>query len=132
MVCIDHRPPSANLIRRAWRIADRLQAEMLAVFVAPPGWSRASEADRKALAANLRLAEDLGAAVIQVTSGDVAMELARMALARHATRIIIGHSSHGRWYELIHGSVVNKLLRALPNVDVHVVANDEQKGAGGP
>src|SRR5438067_8261820 len=132
MVCIDHRPPSANLIRRAWRIADRLQAEMLAVFVAPPGWSRASEADRKALAANLRLAEDLGAEVIQVTSGDVATELARVARERNATRIVIGHSSHGRWYELIHGSVVNKLLHALPDVGIHVVASDGEEAAGGP
>ena len=111
-------------------MSDRLQAELLAVFVTPPGWNRASEAERKALAANLRLAEDLGAEVIQVTSGDVATELARVARERNATRLIIGHSSHGRWYELIHGSVVNKLLRALPNVDVHVVANDPEKHAG--
>src|SRR6266849_4595506 len=51
MVCIDHRPQSAHLIRRAWRMADRLQSELLAVFVAGRGWNRASEADRKALAA---------------------------------------------------------------------------------
>jgi hypothetical protein len=29
-----------------------------------------------------------------------------------------------RLCELIHGSVVKRLLRALPDVDVHVVASD--------
>jgi two-component system sensor histidine kinase KdpD len=126
MACIDHRPPSANLIRRAWRLADRLQAELLAVFVAPPGWSRASDADRKQLALNLRTAEDLGAEVVQIASGDVATELARVARERNVTRIVIGHSARGRLYELVFGSVVNKLLRALPDIDVHVVAASKQ------
>jgi len=130
MVCVDHRSQSAHLVRRAWRMADRLQAELLAVFVAPPGWARASEADRKALAANLRIAEDLGAEVIQIPSGDVAMELARVARERNVTRIVIGHSARSRWYELLHGSVVNKLLRALSDVDVHVVARGEPKARG--
>jgi two-component system sensor histidine kinase KdpD len=130
MVCIDHRPQAAHLVRRAWRMADRLQAPLLAVFVAPPGWSRASQADHKALAANLRTAEDLGAEAIQIPRGDVATELARVARERNVTRIVVGHSARSRWYELLHGSVVNKLLRALPDVDVHVVAADEPDGAG--
>ncbi|HEY7063490.1 MAG TPA: universal stress protein [Chloroflexota bacterium] len=125
MVCFDARPQSANLVRRAWRIADRLQAELLAVFVAPRGWERAPEAERKTLAANQRVAEDLGAEVLQL-QGDVATELARVAHERNVTRIVIGHSERSRWYELLHGSVVNKLLRAVPNVDVQVMAVEEE------
>jgi two-component system sensor histidine kinase KdpD len=126
MVCIDPRPRSAHLVRRAWRIADRLQADLLAVFVAPRDWERAPETERKALAANLRVAEDLGAEVLQL-EGDVATALARVARERNVTRIVIGHSAHGRWYELLHGSVVNKLLRAVPNVDVQVMAVEEER-----
>jgi two-component system sensor histidine kinase KdpD len=128
MVCIDHRPQSAQLLRRAWRTADRLQAELLAVFVAGRGWA-ASEAERRTLAANLRLAEDLGAEVIQL-QGDVATELARLARVRNVTRIVIGHSARSWWSELLHGSVVNKLLRAVPDVDVHVVALGSEPAAG--
>jgi two-component system sensor histidine kinase KdpD len=126
MVCIDQRPQAAHLVRRAWRLADRLQAELLAVFVAPRGWERAAEADRKALAANLRVAEDLGAEVLQLQGG-VATELIRAARERNVTRIVIGHSERSRWHELLHGSIVNRLLRALPNVDVQVVAARESK-----
>jgi two-component system sensor histidine kinase KdpD len=122
MVCIDQQPRSAHLIRRAWRLADRMQAELLAVFVAPSGWERASEAERKALAANRRVAEDLGAEVLE-GRGDVASELARIARERNVTRIVIGHSSHGRWHALLHGSIVDRLLRALPEVDVNVVGS---------
>ena len=123
MVCVDHRPDSAHLIRRACRIADRLQAELLAVFVAPVGWSQASERDRKSLADNLRVAEDLGAEVLHA-EGDVAAELTRITRERNVSRIVIGHSQHSRWHALLHGSVIDKLLRALPDIDVNVVAND--------
>jgi two-component system, OmpR family, sensor histidine kinase KdpD len=130
MVGVDHRLQSAHLLRRAWRTADRLQAELLAVFVAPAGWERASEADRKALAANLRLAEDLGAEVLQLR-GDIASALAQVARERNVTRIVVGHPVRSRWHELLHGSVVNRLLRALPNVDVQVVAHAEDEPPGG-
>jgi two-component system sensor histidine kinase KdpD len=126
MVCVDQRPPAAHLLRRAWRMADRLQGELLAVFVAPKDWDRAPQTDRQALAANLRVAEDLGAEVLQV-QGDVATELTRVAQERNVTRIVLGHSERSRWHELIHSSVVNKLLRALPNVDVQVVAAREDR-----
>ena len=128
MVCIDQRPQSANLLRRAWRVADRLQAELLAVFVASRGWNNASEADRKALAANLQVAEDLGAEVIQL-QGDAATELVRLARERNVTRIVIGHSERSRWHELLHGSVVNKLLCALPDIDINVVASGTDRPA---
>jgi two-component system, OmpR family, sensor histidine kinase KdpD len=124
VVCFDQRPRSATLIRRAWRVADRLEAELIAVFVKPRGWERASDADRKSLAANMRLAEDLGAEVLQV-SGELVPELVRIARERNVTRIVIPHVDRGRWYELLHGSVVSKLLRALPDIDVDVVGDGE-------
>lgn len=124
MVCIDHRPQSAHLLRRAWRTAHRLQCDLLAVFVAGPGWIRAKPPERAGLAANLCLAEELGAEVLQ-REGDVAAELARLARERNVTRIMLGHSRRRRWHELLHGSVVHQLLRAVPDVDVTVVASDE-------
>jgi two-component system, OmpR family, sensor histidine kinase KdpD len=52
----------------------------------------------------------------------VATELIRTARERNVTRIVIGHSERSRWHELLHGSIVTRLLRALPDVDVQVVA----------
>jgi two-component system sensor histidine kinase KdpD len=121
LVCVDQRPQSAHLVRRAWRTADRLQAELLAVFVAPPGWESASEADRNALAENLRVAEDLGAEVLRV-DGDAATELVRVARERNVTRVVLGRAPGSRWRDLLHGSLVDRLLRALPDVEVSVVA----------
>ena len=73
--------------------------------------------------ANLRVAEDLGAEVLQV-EGDVVTELTRVARERNVTRIVIGQSPRSRVYELLQRSVVDRLLRALPDIDVNVVANE--------
>src|SRR5258708_25410167 len=42
MVCVDEQLQAQNLIRRAWRMANRYQTELLAVFVYGPDWAHAS------------------------------------------------------------------------------------------
>ena len=74
--------------------------------------------------ANLRFAEDLGARVVRRKGRDVAAELAALARDENADQIVIGRSSHGRWHELLRGSVVNSLLRRVRDVDVHVIGDD--------
>jgi len=39
------------------------------------------------------------------------------------THVVIGHPTHSRWYEFLHGSVTRDLLRRLPGVDIHVYAD---------
>ena len=50
-----------------------------------------------------------------------------MAHDRNVGSIVIGHSRHGRLHELLRGSIVQKLLRLAGDVDVHVVADREQR-----
>src|SRR5262249_21490007 len=122
IVCVDELPLSRHLIRRAWRMAGRRQSELSAVFVETPRWATASPEARRELEENLRRAEDLGVEVIRVQASDVAEALIRLAHERNVDSIVIGHSHHGRLYELFHGSIVRKLLRLARDVDVHLVA----------
>ncbi len=122
MVCVGTHPDAQQLLRRGWRMADRFQAELVAVFVETPAWAHASPEEKRQLEENLRFAEDLGAKVQRVKGSDVAEELARVAHQQNVASVFIGHSHHGRLYELIHGSKVSKLLRLAPDIDVHVVA----------
>lgn len=69
----------------------------------------------------IRLAEDLGAEVILLEGDNVAAALAKIARARHITRIVIGQPSRSHWHELIFGSVVNRLLRESIGADIQVV-----------
>ncbi len=74
------------------------------------------------MAAHLRLAEDLGAEVVHLTGRDVAAALAAYCRQERVTQIVVGHPQRSRWEELTHGSVVGRLLRLLPDVDIHVIA----------
>jgi K+-sensing histidine kinase KdpD len=45
---------------------------------------------------------------------------------RNATRIVVGHADRSRWPELFLGSLVHRLLRALPDVAVSVAAGADR------
>jgi two-component system sensor histidine kinase KdpD len=126
MVCVDELPSAQHLIRRAWRMANQRQAPLLAVFVETPRWARAGPEARRQLEENLRLAEDLGAEILRIQAADVADALAGVAHDRNVDSIVIGHSRHGRLHELLHGSIINKLLKQARDFDVHLVAGREQ------
>jgi two-component system sensor histidine kinase KdpD len=123
LVCVDQQQRSKRLVRRAWRMADRLRAELVTVFVEPPEWELKPFQIRQAAEANLRFAEDLGARVVRCKGSDVAATLAQVVRDENVAQVVIGRSSHGRWHEFLHGSVVNSLLRRVRDVDVHVIAD---------
>jgi two-component system sensor histidine kinase KdpD len=124
MVCIDDRPVSQRLLRRAWRLADATHAPLVAVFVEKPNLERRLDlARRTRLEANQRMAEDLGAEVVTLHGDDVAAELIGYAREHNVDQLVIGHSSSGRWSQLLHGSVVRKILKASPDIDVHVLGD---------
>jgi two-component system sensor histidine kinase KdpD len=127
MVCVDDQPQAQNLMRRGWRMANRYKTELLAVFVDTPRWASASPEARRAIEENLRFAEDLGAEPVRVRGSDVARALMQVAHEKNVGAIVIGHSRHGRLHELMRGSVVQNLLRLAGDVDVHVVADREQR-----
>lgn len=129
MVCLDHRPLAAQLLRRGSRMSQRLKAELLAVTVEHPH-RPLGPVEQKRLKDNQELAEDLGAELVVVGDTHVAKALAQVARARNVTQIIVGHPQRGRWPELLSGgSIVFRLLRLLPDVDIHVVAERKEKGA---
>ena len=126
MVAFDARPHSSQLLREGWRLSSALKAPFLAVTVVPSSGSKAgpgtaSRPGGNDLRERIRLAEDLGAEVIQAEGDNVAAELAKIARARHVTRIVIGQPSRSRWHEFVFGSVVNRLLRESTGAEILVV-----------
>jgi two-component system, OmpR family, sensor histidine kinase KdpD len=101
----------------------------MAVFVETSRWGSAAPEEKRALEEKLRFAEDLGAEPLRVPSADVAAGLMKVAHEKNVGSIVIGHSRHGRLHELLHGSVVQKLLRLAGDVDVYVVADREKRRA---
>jgi two-component system sensor histidine kinase KdpD len=124
MVAVDHQPAGAYVVQRARRMAAALKGEFVAVHVEPAEKRRLShhDADKDRLSANLQLAEDLGAEIVQLR-GDVAEGLIRYARANHVTQLFVGYPRHGRWGELLHGSVTRDILRKAPELNVHVTGD---------
>src|SRR5262249_696148 len=127
MVGVDELPRAQDLIRRGWRMATGYRTDLLAVFIETPRWASASPEQKRALEANLRFAEDLGAEPIRVQGSDIARALMEVAHDKNVGSIIIGHSRHGWLHEFLRRSVVQNLLRIAGDVDVHVVADHSQR-----
>jgi two-component system sensor histidine kinase KdpD len=133
VVAVDHRPIGKSLIREGGRMVAALKGELIVVHVEPTEGRRRAQSveEERQLRANLQLADELGAKVVWLR-GKVSEELVEYARANHISQLVIGHPTHGRWEEFLHGSVTSEILRKMPGIDVHVVADsDRARRAGG-
>jgi two-component system sensor histidine kinase KdpD len=120
MVCISPDKTSGRLLRRGWRIARRLRADIVAVYV-PLG--KATLEQQKVLESDFALAQRLEIRIERTAGQHVSKALADYARAHQVTQIVIGHSGRTRWQEFLQGSIVNDLIRLARGIDVLVVAD---------
>jgi len=125
MVCLSSDPPlSRVLLRKASRIAGRLNSDWYCVYVQTSA-ERADKIDtavQRRLVDNIQLAQSMGAEVTKLEGEDVAEALARFAAERRVTLAVVGATRRSRWYRLRRGSVVERLLEARSGLDVLVVS----------
>ncbi|WP_029554865.1 sensor histidine kinase KdpD [Xanthobacter sp. 91] len=125
LVCISEDKRCAALVRYAKRLADRLRAPWVALYVETQRSFQLGDAERDRIAEVLRLAERLGAEAVTVPGGaHIADDVLSYARSANATQIVIGKSDRSRWFEILHGSVVHDLVRRSGNISVHVIAGD--------
>ena len=121
VVAVSELPGADGLVRAGKRIADTLRAPWTAVHVETPRTRTLPEEDKKRLAATLNLASQLGATVTTVPAMSVLDGLTSFAAEARATQLVVGKSVRSRWFELRHGSVVDRLVRETPGIAVHVL-----------
>jgi two-component system sensor histidine kinase KdpD len=124
LVCISPSPLSVRLVRATRRMAARLRAEWLAVYVETPAALRLPEADRDRVVNTLRLAEQLGAETVTLSGQSVSEELLSYARTRNACKIVVGKPLRPRWKDLVFGSVVDELVRNTDDIDVYVISGE--------
>ena len=125
VVAMSEQPGSAELIRTAKRMADALRAPWTAVHIETARTAQFSDAEHGALAAAMHLAAQLGGQVVTVPAETILDGLKRVTAEARATQLIVGKSTRSRWFELRHGSVVDRLVRETPGVAVHVLPMSE-------
>jgi two-component system, OmpR family, sensor histidine kinase KdpD len=120
-------PHSEHVVRRAWRSAQRLDAELDVLVVRPPGRPPSPE-DRRRLEALRRLVAMLGARLRVEEGEDVAAVAIRVARELSSTYVLMGTPAPRRGLSRLGGpisdrSLLARLLRGLPGVDLRIVAD---------
>jgi two-component system sensor histidine kinase KdpD len=118
-------PKSQRVVRRAWRSAQRLQAELDMLWVSP----REPNADeREQLEALRRLATLLGAHLLIERGDDVAETVRRVAAERGTTYVLMGTPKpRSAVRRLIAPALPLRLLQLLPGIDLRIVADRSRR-----
>jgi two-component system, OmpR family, sensor histidine kinase KdpD len=126
LALITPRPRSQRLVRRAWRSAQRLGAELDLLYVQRPGDPPRGE-ERVQLEALRRLASVLGATLLVEEGDDLAETVARVADERGTTYVLIGQPRPRTGLRRFGESLPDRLLRKVPGVDVRIVADRSRR-----
>ena len=124
VVAVSELAGADALVRAAKRIADALRAPWTALHVETPRAGTFGDEQRRNLAAAMNLANQLGGTVVSVPATSVVEGLKAYTAEMRATQLVVGKSTRSRWFELRHGSVVDRLVRETPGVAVHVLPVD--------
>lgn len=131
LVCISASPHSARLVRGARRLASRLHAELVGVYVETPASLRMNAADRARLADNTRLLESLGGEMVTLRGDDAAAETVRLARKRNVTKVVVGKPTHPRWRDVMRTPFVDDVIRQSREIDVYVISGEEGRTEDG-
>jgi two-component system, OmpR family, sensor histidine kinase KdpD len=120
-------PHSERVVRRAWRSAQRLDAQLDVLLVRTPAHPPSRE-DRERLEALRRLTAMLGARLRVEEGEDVAAVAVSVARELGSTYVLMGTPGVRRGLGRLRsggpdGSLLGRLLRELPGVDVRIVAD---------
>jgi two-component system sensor histidine kinase KdpD len=127
LVAMSSNPPyTAALLRKASRIAGRLNSDWYCVYVQTPEErpDRIDSGVQRTLVDNIQRAQSMGAEVVKLEGTDVAAALCRFAREKGVTLLIVGQSRRSGLRHLLQGSVVQKLANNEEGLDVLVVSFD--------
>ena len=121
-------PRSQRVVRRAWRSAQRLGAELDVLWVAN---HEPTSEDQEQLDALRQLTSVLGAHLLVEHGDDVAAVAQRVAQDRGTTYVLIGTPEpRSALRRLTQPALPDRLLSLLPGVDLRIVADRTRRTKG--
>jgi two-component system sensor histidine kinase KdpD len=124
LVLISSNPDSARLVRIGSKLAGRLNANLYVLHINLKNRDKNKpENYDQALARNISIAENLGAAVFSFQANDVVSGVIDFVKSNNIAHVVIGATNEkvGFINKLFKKSIVNKLIDSLPDVSFHVV-----------
>ena len=125
MVCIASRTPhSAMLLRRASRLAGRLNTDWYVVYVETPKENplRIDAEAQRHLIDTEQKARELGAEVVRLSAKDPVPALLEFARTHGVGHIVIDRTRKSWWRQLLGQSVMARLVREVAGFDLHIVS----------
>lgn len=123
LVVLDDSPAARRAIRRGANLASAEHAPLLAVVVETSDGVRGFDRSRD-LRENTDFALDLGAEVLTVEAGTLVEGIAGVARGRRATQVVLPYHAPGGVGGFSRRSVADELLRLMPHLEVHLVAEE--------
>jgi two-component system, OmpR family, sensor histidine kinase KdpD len=125
LALVTPRPESQRVVRRAWRSAQRLGAELDLLWVSNHD---PDDTEQEQLDALRRLASVLGAHLLVEHGDDVALVTQRVATERGTTYVLMGTPRpRSAMRRLTQPALPFRLLGLLPGVDLRIVADRTQR-----
>lgn len=123
LLFVTAHPSTAVLIRRVRRVADFLQADCLAVCVAPGGsLENLPLAERSAVLRHMSFARNLQIDTQVLAGGDTARALVEFARAEGVTQVYLTRPEAGKWQTRLRRNLVQQVVRRARDMQVTVVA----------
>lgn len=129
LVLVHYGKNAERLIRRGWRIAQRLKTDLYILNVPSKPVDALSEEERKKLREIEALARALEAKFyVRAKGGRRAVDVMIDFIKEHGiTQVVIGESARSRWQEIIRGSIANRIMEKTKYVDVLIVADGVER-----
>ncbi|CAB5692338.1 Sensor protein KdpD [Delftia tsuruhatensis] len=132
LVAVAGSPGDAALVRQVARMARRLDADWMVVYVDAPERQHRPRSAQAAVLRTLALAARLGAETATLPGNDVAEALVAFARERNASRLVLAQSprplwSPWRWWSR---SMPDRIARLHPDIDVLVLSGGLRPGQG--
>ncbi|NJL82862.1 MAG: sensor histidine kinase KdpD [Chloroflexaceae bacterium] len=124
LVCVSTYANSIQLLRRGARICNFMNGKLYALFVESPD-RFLSKKESLHIETCERLCREFGGEFLRVKSDNLLDGIINTARAYRITQIVVGETHRSRWELLLKGgSILQKLVRSLPHIDLHVIATD--------
>ncbi|OYD91264.1 histidine kinase [Nostoc sp. 'Peltigera membranacea cyanobiont' 210A] len=124
LVCVSTYPNSVQLLRRGARLANYMNAPLYTLFVADPERFLTKEESLHIHTCE-KLCKEFEGTFLRVSNSNIANAIAEVAERHRITQIVIGESQRSRWQMLLKGSLTQKLVRLLKNIDLHIIASEK-------
>jgi two-component system, OmpR family, sensor histidine kinase KdpD len=129
LALVEPYPGAQRLVRRAFRSAQRLGAELDLLWVRSPS-ERLSDDQERSLDALRQLGSVLGAHFLIEESDDVARTIADVTRRRGTTYVLMGKARPPRALARLRTPLAQRVMELAPGVDVRIVADRALRANG--